>query len=410
MAGESGRSYALSRVFGGDPELFVVNKKSGKIVSSHRFLDRKAEGKANAHNGNFDFGGGKVKRDGVAIEIELGPSYCRDWVVPKTFYFLAQTLKAANEAGFNNVKLSGSPVAELTQASLKDAPEDCLILGCNPDYSAYSFGEKAPVLDENDNRRYTGGHIHFDFTGRNAEVPSEKHWNKLNKEDRVELGAAATVVYDYLIGLPSVAVLGNVHGNREAERRVKYGQAGSYRIPNHGVEYRVLSGNGFILHPVLVTLWVGIGRKYNGWSLDMLTKQINILKDCLPIDDMRQIIDNHDYSTAWRFILDGYWDKMLSRVMPRPTMSEDSVLKTIVRAAQDNVSWSSDIGFNWGATYYPKFKALSHNYWGVEGAASGGLDEAIYPQRSYDTRLEKSRIQWYHPSVEKWAGNQERGW
>ena len=313
-----------NQYFGGDPELFVVNSRSNKIISSHRFLTPAAEKRINGNPDYYgEFGAGKVKRDGAAVEIELGPSYCRDWVVPKTFYFIAEMLKAAKTAGFPNVKVVGKPVAELTMASIRNAPEDIMILGCNPDYSAYSQGPKAPELADGDKRRYTGGHLHFDYTGRKPYYMQGKKdgtfdCGDLDREQRLEHAAAAAVVLDYVIGLPSVAVLGEKHAAGEAERRLKYGQAGSYRIPKHGIEYRVLSGNGAMLHPVLLTLWVGMGRRFNDMDHKSLVDVVNAYKKHIPIDDMRAAIDNHDYSSAWNMVLDGHWKNAIDSAYVRP--------------------------------------------------------------------------------------------
>jgi hypothetical protein len=321
----------------------------------------------------------------------------------------------AKEAGFPDAKVSGKPVAELTKASVKNAPEDVMILGCNPDYSAYERGMKAPELANGDKRRYTGGHLHFNFVDESANDwwrdsnAKDIDVRKLDEEERVEHGAAAAVIYDYIIGLPSVAVLGKLHADGEAERRLKYGQAGSYRIPAHGVEYRVLSGNGAMLHPVLLTLWLGMGRRFNNRSTTTFKRAIANLKRNIPVDVVRSTIDNHDFVTAWDLILEEHWQNAVSQMAEyiRPTEQERKLVRILAQAAKDKVSWGDDIGENWGATHYPDYRAQSHGYWGIGGAMGGRLSEMIFPQRPYIKTTNK--IQVFHPS-EKKQPLKERTW
>ena len=89
--------------------------------------------------------------------------------------------------------------------------------------------------------------------------------------------------------------------------------------------------------------------------------------------------------------------------------SEKKMVEILSRASKNGVSWSDDIGKNWGATFWPAFRAESHAYWGVEGATNGQLSKGIFPQRQFLSDRSKNSKPWlYHPS-EKLRKN-ERVW
>jgi hypothetical protein len=400
----------LSKKLGGDPELFLVNRQSGKIVSAHRFIP---EGYKTEYDNyccedctptNVE----GLRRDGAAIEIGFIPVWCREDLVSDIAYQLKQALLLARANNFNNTKLVGKPVAELSKASLKGAPEDIMIFGCDPDYSAYVEGPKSPTLRAGDLRRYTGGHLHFNYGGDEYTASYEEYnCSNKSKAERIEHGAAAAVVFDYVIGLPAVAVLGEVHGDGEAQRRHFYGQAGSYRTPEHGVEYRVLSGNGAMLHPVLLSLWMGMGREYSNKGPKSLKNTIAKFKEHIPVETVRQIIDTHDYKTAWELILDGLWAKTMTVSSYPPRRTEMGMVQVLARASKDGVSWSDDIGFNWQARTQDNRSYVT----GTETAFGGWASEVVFPQRQFlslDKRKKEPNV--LHCSEEATRASRDRVW
>jgi hypothetical protein len=151
---------------------------------------------------------------------------------------------------------------------LAAAPKEMLQIGCSVSMNAY--GEAALSVDgESCPIRSAGGHMHFSSipfsNGPDREYP-HVFWQQ----------AAPEIVktMDVLLGLPSVIMADGVDDPR---RRMFYGRAGEYRLPVHGLEYRVLS-NFWLAHPVLShTVWE--------WARVCYTAGLAGIRRYLPVTD-----------------------------------------------------------------------------------------------------------------------------
>jgi len=135
-----------------------------------------------------------------------------------------------------------------------------------------------------------------------------------------------TLWWDAHVAVPTVAMLGHVNDYGEAERRTYYGQAGSHRIKEYGVEYRVLSG-AIMLSPFLLGWAMGAIRqattlsntirslveiKWDGndetfeavLSADQVHTKVGewFENTRLNLDGVRDIIDNHDVEGAREYV------------------------------------------------------------------------------------------------------------
>jgi hypothetical protein len=300
--------------FGFDPELFVVRKGSRYASSVHLMgvTDNFDSVKAN-DDGRADMdlrdrhlsepsGYGKIfmKTDGFAVELNANhPGACRDFFIPYTAAVLREFYRQYGESW----RLSAVPVMQLTRESVSgDVPHGVNEFGCLPDIDAYSLTEKTPFRDSyHNNVRYTGGHIHVGYNQQR--YVDGKGYMSLSDEEKLINSGRIAIMLDLALGIPLVAMLGNSNDYGEATRRTYYGQAGSYRVKDYGMEYRVPS-SAIMMSPILMAWVFGVVKRRRFISN---TKQGNIdtvkrMHDTYDFDRMRHIINSHDVNEARKFV------------------------------------------------------------------------------------------------------------
>lgn len=215
-------------IIGCDPEFMAM--KDSKLISAIGILPPKDKCIIKDNN-EFYF-------DNVLAEIAVSPSNSK-------------------EEFLKNIKNSLTTLANLMGPSkiiiraAADYPndqiigEDAKIAACNPEWSVYSLTEIFPPDEDVElvdghyefktNFRSAGGHIH---------IGSEKLCM-----DSLYLFNIVRMM-DLFIALPSIYL--DKDETSHLRRRI-YGQAGSHRLPEHGLEYRAL-GNFWFSSPELVSL------------------------------------------------------------------------------------------------------------------------------------------------------------
>jgi len=128
---------------------------------------------------------------------------------------------------------------------LKETPDEYIILGCDPSYNAYYMGGKVVDNPRLLRYRFTGGHIHIS----GWQVPKDY-------EARQKLFVPYVKALDAILGVFFVAAGAHLESSK---RREYYGLAGEYRLPDHGLEYRVLS-SVILSHPGITNLAFEIAR------------------------------------------------------------------------------------------------------------------------------------------------------
>lgn len=206
--------------FGSDPEIFVRNKKTGKLVSVHEMLPGT---KAQPHKVN----GGAIQVDGVAAEINIDPvDNIDDWLVnhQKVLGELSYYLGTSHEMVFEPVGWFDNDYWE----KLPDEPKE---LGCTPDMNAWleQFNPppngQAQFAREGCVMRSASGHIHIGWT-KGANIESEDHRRRC---------------FDMVKQLDVSLGLRTRGWDSDTHRMKLYGAAGACRIKPYGVEYRVPS-------------------------------------------------------------------------------------------------------------------------------------------------------------------------
>ncbi len=381
-----------------DPEVAIVSKKTGEGRSAHTFIN-KLETYTFTNKGGETMKGSEVERDGAAIEIRsIVPSACRDNIIP---YFGAAmrgtSLKLEKE--LPNHKLATVPLFSLDRPSFVDPPEDIMEFGCRPDMDAYALGVKDPSIPEGDVRRYTGGHVHASRMGAAKDVQSQ---------------AALAILFDYFVAMPFVALLGDKFEEGEADRRLFYGQAGSFRYDDalDKIEFRTLSGR-LQLHPIVMGWVLGAVKALSAVpNYQALLKELDTV---IPIPQIHEVVQNPDYNTA-EILIDNVFklhpnykeDKVaLSNRLDgggsgtnNPYFYERS-MRVLVEGRKEGLLWDDDLVFNWGL--YEDYEPRHHSYWGVQTAMVGLLDDDIFPMNSllpklWDEDVLQKSVMYTHPT------------
>lgn len=201
---------------GADPEIFVLDQHK-KFVSAFGLITGDKQNPTKVEKG-------AVQVDGMALEFNIDPAnYELEFVTN------VQTVMAILGSMVPGYELAPVPVAHFTQEYLDAQPDEAKILGCEPDYNAYTGGVNIKP-DAKRPMRTASGHVHIGWTnGVDTETP-----------DHNEACRAVTQQMDVVLGLPSLFY------DADTERREMYGKAGCYRRKPYGAEYRTLS-NAWLL-------------------------------------------------------------------------------------------------------------------------------------------------------------------
>src|ERR1035437_3322527 len=289
----------LTSRIGSDPEIFVVNGKD-ELVPAFEFLPSKASKEALTLNE-----GKPVYWDGFQAEFETKPNDCLAFHVDSVQLGLDAVLREARKKD-PKAKLSVQTVFDIPPEMLQTAKKEHVELGCMPSFNAYGL-KSEPVPDcRKLDVRSAGGHIHFDLSylpEAKAKIP--------------ELVKAL----DAVLGVSCVAMFANFDN---PIRRKYYGQAGEYRTPAHGLEYRTLS-NAWLVHPFImnivfdiarVTLSLGFNGHMKHWK-GTEAEIIEIINTCNVDKAKHMMLKNKSilysiYQAAYGTMTDPQLDKLFS--------------------------------------------------------------------------------------------------
>lgn len=203
----------LQILVGADPELFVG--EGPNIISAHDLIP-------GTKLKPFKVDRGAIQVDGVAAEFNIAPA-----LTPMEFVRNIHTVMTALRGHLPGKELLIQPTATFGEEYWATIPNEQKILGCDPDYNAYTGMVNSAPDAHGKPMRTAAGHVHVGFVqGKKIRLPDMDHF-----ED------CRTVVrnLDYTLGLPSL------WWDNDSERRTLYGKAGAFRPKKYGVEYRTLS-------------------------------------------------------------------------------------------------------------------------------------------------------------------------
>lgn len=198
-------------LIGADPELFV--KKNGVYVSGHNLIE-------GTKDKPFKVPFGAVQVDGMALEFNIDPASTQE-----EFLHNIKSVKKTLKKMVPDYELVALPVADFDpEYFANEVPPEAKVLGCDPDYNAWTGKINEPPKADAPFRT-ASGHIHIGWT-EGADVNDPYHFSD-----------CMTLVrqLDYTLGMYSLL------WDKDNRRRNLYGQAGAFRPKPYGVEYRVMS-------------------------------------------------------------------------------------------------------------------------------------------------------------------------
>lgn len=222
---------SLKFTVGCDPEFFLFDIKKGAHVSAHGMVP-------GTKKEPYKLKDGAVQLDGTAVEFNINPASTSEEFEHNINSVLSQIRAMIPE----RYRFSYTPFVVYEESYFKTLPKECLELGCEPDYSAYTgMVKQVPVLVGEDARMRTGsGHIHIGWTNGVKDPYNGDHY-----KDCIII---AKVLDKHFIesGLENVWC-----SPEEQQRRLRlYGNGGAFRPKPYGVEYRALS-NKWLKYPKL---------------------------------------------------------------------------------------------------------------------------------------------------------------
>lgn len=255
---------------GADPEIFLKDKTTGRMVGAYGVVDGTKEKPTPIQNGMSH---GYVQVDGMALEFNTTPSYSFRWfkeaVTNLVFQITNQYLAP------RNLEAVIHPTAEFDDDEWDRMPEEVKVLGCNADYNGWT-GKINPTPNAEGVKFRTGaGHIHIGW-GKDFEIT----------EDFMKVCCALTKENDATLGVASVLFDGDV------KRRELYGKAGAFRPKPYGMEYRTPSNK-----------WVG-SETLQGYVWYSLKKSLENLMHKAPISspEVVDIINNNKVDEAIKWL------------------------------------------------------------------------------------------------------------
>ena len=283
---------------GSDPEIFAVDGQ-GHVVPAFAYLPAKGSaaqipylGEAAMSTSHY-LAGSKLFWDGFQAEFTTSPTYCIASLMDSVRQGLREVYYRAR-ALVKDARLTPQCVVETPPELLMSSPPECVLLGCAPSHNAYFEGMN-PVLGEvNPSElpfRFAGFHIHMGCGS--LSVANAK---KIVK------------VIDKIAGVASVCVF---RGLEDVRRRRYYGLAGEFRLPDHGLEYRVLSSVG-LAHPVLSHLCFDLvrmafvfGFRGYGYAWDCSDEEAQNAINNLDVELAMKIMERNK-AILNRLLTDGY--------------------------------------------------------------------------------------------------------
>lgn len=257
--------------FGCDPEFFF--RRGDDVVGAAKILPKE---------GLF-VGESKIIIDGVQAELNPEPATCRQtlgrMILPECFRALKEHMEQ-----YKRLRIDFSQTIKLSDKDFDGLPDDSKKFGCMPSKNAARKGKMGKITVNPETYRYrsAGGHIHIGDAGNSV-------IRELLKADPVRI----VKMLDILVGNTCVLIdrdPGNI------ERRKVYGQAGEFRTPPHGLEYRTLS-NFWLRSYQLMGLVMGLTRHAIIICANDLDEEFLKLVD---MDDIYKAINTNNFALALR--------------------------------------------------------------------------------------------------------------
>ena len=205
---------------GADPEVFLADMKLNEFRSAIGLIGGTKEEPLSITENIA------VQEDNVLCEYTIPPAKGKDDFI--------RFIREGVDVCASLAKQKGLDIVIVPSVNMPDYEinknENSMIFGCEPDYSVYTLSvnckpsaESLYNYQEKTHLRTAGGHVHIGYLENNRQYGFEV--------DNIAL----TKAMDLCLGVWSITQ------DNDAYRRKVYGQPGSFRMKEYGLEYRVLS-------------------------------------------------------------------------------------------------------------------------------------------------------------------------
>lgn len=197
---------------GADPEMFIVNKKTGEVVSSIGIIPGEKGAPWVDPSWLEGFG---IEIDNILVEYNIPPARSKDQFVSYIEFM---------KSYISDFVAKINPDYTIQCASSRMVPESELnnpiaqLFGCCPDFNCYTGNPNPRPKGDKTNLRSAGFHVHYGYD-----------------EPNIDQSVEMVKYFDVFLGLMSLLF------DTDRKRRSLYGKAGCYRLTSYGVEYRTLS-------------------------------------------------------------------------------------------------------------------------------------------------------------------------
>lgn len=196
---------------GADPEAFLFNTRTNRIVSSIGIVDGDKQNPYQISDTTF------VQKDNIMLEFNIIPANTREGFINNINKAKREINAYIQDKDPNLKVLFTTPSAVADDDILQD--EECRIFGCDPDINAYTREfNKTLDVEEVGNLRFAAGHVHIGH-------------EFISFEDKIETVKTLDILLGYLNGINPL----------NKERNKYYGKLGNFRDKPYGLEYRTPS-------------------------------------------------------------------------------------------------------------------------------------------------------------------------
>lgn len=197
---------------GADPELFIINEKTKKVISS---VGKIPGEKGNPYVADDMPAGFGLETDNILAEFNIPPVSDEASFVNNIEYMKGYIDKFVKNLDPDyGILCAASKTVDKNQLQSPQAQ----LFGCDVDYNAYTEAPNPKPKGSRTNLRSAGFHIHIGYENPN-----------------IDTSVLLVKYLDMYLGVPSVIY------DKDKRRRSLYGKAGCFRLTSYGVEYRVLS-------------------------------------------------------------------------------------------------------------------------------------------------------------------------
>lgn len=263
----------VNSMTGSDPEIFVVRgEKRETLLPAFKFLNNQ-ETQKKAHHSDVPLA--YAYCDGFPAEFFVQAIGCHGYFIDRLRMGL-RLVSAAAKKFDRTARLSIRNTFPIPKVTMANASDEEIALGCTPSLNAYNDMPTLPNSSRDLTMRFAGGHVHL---GMNLKMQ--------------EQAASIVKALDKLVAVPCVGLFADLD---TPVRRQFYGRAGEFRLPPHGLEYRVLS-NAWLADPRVSHLVLNMVRAAAKIGAGGWVDQVPLSEE-----ETREIINTCDVKRARKFV------------------------------------------------------------------------------------------------------------